>query len=220
MRLPAIRLLVLPAILVALSLLVSTGSKTAHHVAVGGRDAAAKCPQGLVRERGDGYDRDKASCQRLGHPESYADLLKANSSLSSRSTAPFSTLKPGAFAHAIAQKNALAQQPAGAAAAGDGNWTPASTTPLDASNQDFDPTNANIVYAATGDGLFRSTDDGQSFTNVNLRTSPDCQGNSFKKDCFLANMVTDVVVQGPANSNTSGPNAKPGSVLAVVGWRA
>src|SRR5437763_5876943 len=322
MRLSAIRLLLIPAILVALSLVASTGSKTAHRAAVGERNAAAKCPQGLVRKRGDGYARNKSSCQRLGHPESYAYLLKANSSLGSRSTAPFSTLKPGAFAHAIAQKNALAQEPASAAAAGDGNWTPAGTTPLDASNTDFDqtngstlegfknlsgringfaysssgsvfaavtnagiwqtddtgknwrsigdglptqvvssvdwsparggtilaltgdsayafatlgglgafwstddgatwhqasgipsgvlgfrirvdPSNPNIVYAATGDGLFRSTDDGQSFTNVDLPTGP-CHGDSSKKDCFLANMVTDVVVQAPANANTFG----------------
>ena len=40
------------------------------------------------------------------------------------------------------------------------------------------------------------------------------------KDCFLANMVTDVVVQGPANANTTGTDAAPGAVLAAVGWRA
>jgi hypothetical protein len=91
-----------------------------------------------------------------------------------------------------------------------------------------DPTQPNVVYAATGGGLFRSTDAGASFTNVNLPTgegradgTPDCTGQPITaKDCFLANVVTDVVVQGPANANTSGANAKPGAVLAAVGWRA
>ncbi|MEA2124907.1 MAG: hypothetical protein QOI80_1689, partial [Solirubrobacteraceae bacterium] len=91
-----------------------------------------------------------------------------------------------------------------------------------------DPTNPDVVYAATGGGLFRSTDGGANFANVNLPTganapagTPDCSGKApTAKDCFLANMVTDVVVQGAANTQTAGANAKPGSVLAAVGWRA
>src|SRR3954447_24203973 len=86
-----------------------------------------------------------------------------------------------------------------------------------------DPTDPDKVYAATGAGLLRSTDGGASFTDVTLPTGP-CAGHTLDyaqpdfKDCFLANMVTDVVVQGPANDKTSG--AKPGAVLAAVGWRA
>jgi photosystem II stability/assembly factor-like uncharacterized protein len=92
-----------------------------------------------------------------------------------------------------------------------------------------DPNNPKLVYAATGGGLYRSADGGASFVNVNLPTgknhpagTPDCSGQApTVKDCFLANMVTDVVVQGPANANTKGDvNAKPGAVLAAVGWRA
>ncbi len=89
-----------------------------------------------------------------------------------------------------------------------------------------DPSNPAKVYAATGGGLFRSTDAGKTFVNVNLPTgkgaaapTPDCSGKSPSvKDCFLANMVTDVVVQGGGNVLT--PGAKPGAVLAAVGWRA
>ncbi len=89
-----------------------------------------------------------------------------------------------------------------------------------------DPNDPKKVYAATGGGLFRSTDAGSSFVNVDLPTgknapagTPDCSGKApTVKDCFLANMVTDVVVQGPANAQTSG--GKPGAVVAAVGWRA
>jgi hypothetical protein len=91
-----------------------------------------------------------------------------------------------------------------------------------------DQTRPERVYAATGGGLFRSTNAGASFENVNLPTgegradgTPDCTGQPVTaKDCFLANVVTDVVVQGPANANTTGDGAKPGAVLAAVGWRA
>jgi hypothetical protein len=81
-----------------------------------------------------------------------------------------------------------------------------------------DPNNADLVYAATGGGLFRSTDGGRTYTNVNLPTG-DCAGQPVTvKDCYLANIVTDVVVQGPANAKT--PSGKPGAVMAAVGWRA
>ncbi len=90
----------------------------------------------------------------------------------------------------------------------------------------IDPTNADKVYAATGGGLFASTDGGASFANVNLPTgknapagTPDCSGKApTVKDCFLANMVTDVVVQGPDTLKKA--SAKPGAVVAAVGWRA
>lgn len=78
----------------------------------------------------------------------------------------------------------------------------------------IDPGNPQIVYAATGGGLFRSTNDGKSFTNVNLPTG-DCAGTTFKdRNCFFANIVTDVVVQAKDRFGN-----KNGGVLAVVGWR-
>jgi len=92
-----------------------------------------------------------------------------------------------------------------------------------------DPNNADIVYAATGNGLLRSTDDGQNFFNVQLPTG-SCAAHSLDytnptyKDCFLANMVTDVVVQGADNPQTPSGQAqtpsRQGAVLAVVGWRS
>ncbi|TMM00371.1 MAG: hypothetical protein E6G10_16085 [Actinobacteria bacterium] len=81
-----------------------------------------------------------------------------------------------------------------------------------------DPTNPSRVYAATSAGLYRSTDDGRSWTDVKLPTG-SCAGHTFDdRNCFLANIVTDVVVQ--AGSNTSTKGAQPGAVLAAVGWRA
>jgi hypothetical protein len=77
-----------------------------------------------------------------------------------------------------------------------------------------DPTNPKVVYLATGFGLYRSTDAGRSYTNVNLPTG-DCAGDSSKPNCFFANVVTDVAVQ-PADKL----GHKGGAVVAAVGWRA
>jgi photosystem II stability/assembly factor-like uncharacterized protein len=77
-----------------------------------------------------------------------------------------------------------------------------------------DPRDPKVVYLASGLGLYRSADAGRRFTNVSLPTGR-CAGNSRQRDCFLANIVTDVVVQGPDHFGHRG-----GAVLAVVGWRA
>jgi hypothetical protein len=78
-----------------------------------------------------------------------------------------------------------------------------------------DPTNPNEVYAATGAGLYRSTNAGRSYTNVKLPVGP-CAGKSNRaKGCLLANIVTDVAVQFPG-----GVTEVPGGVVvAAVGWR-
>jgi hypothetical protein len=79
-----------------------------------------------------------------------------------------------------------------------------------------DPTNPNVIYAATGGGLFRSSNAGSSFTNVNLPIGGPCQGTTFRKpNCFFANAVTDVVVEAPDDFGNEG-----GTVLAAIGWRA
>ena len=76
-----------------------------------------------------------------------------------------------------------------------------------------DPGNPAVVYVASGYGLYRSADAGRSYQNVVLPTGR-CAGNSTLRDCFLANMVTDVVVQAPDHYGHKG-----GAVLAAVGWR-
>jgi hypothetical protein len=77
-----------------------------------------------------------------------------------------------------------------------------------------DPTKPEVAYAATGFGVYRTADAGRSWTNVKLPTGP-CTGNSQAKDCFFANIATDVEVQG---ADTFGH--KGGAVVAALGWRA
>jgi hypothetical protein len=80
----------------------------------------------------------------------------------------------------------------------------------------LDPTNAAVSYVATNRGLFRSTDDGTTYTNVALpipkvvngQVTPNgCAGDTTSAECFYAAVVTDVQVQ----SGT-------GAVIAAVGW--
>lgn len=79
----------------------------------------------------------------------------------------------------------------------------------------IDPTNPKRVYAATGFGLYRSDDAGRSFEDVNLPTA-GCAGETYNKpDCFYANIVTGVQVQGADKFGHKG-----GAVAAAVGWRA
>jgi hypothetical protein len=77
-----------------------------------------------------------------------------------------------------------------------------------------DPGHQNVVYAATGFGLFRSIDTGLTFVNANLPTGA-CHGHSELPGCFLANIVTDVAVRGSDTFEHT-----DGAVLAAVGWRA
>lgn len=87
---------------------------------------------------------------------------------------------------------------------------------------DVDSTNPRIVYAATLFGLFRSTDGGKSYANVNLPTGEvapgvNCAGVAGGGRCQLANVITDVVIRPPGGVNS---DVAAGTVLAVVGWRA
>lgn len=96
-------------------------------------------------------------------------------------------------------------------------WLRASGVPNDSFGFKLavDPTAPSVVYAATGAGLFRSTDAGVSYTNVNLPTGP-CEGSSNRDaGCVFANIVTDVVVQTPGGIG----DEQGGNVVAAVGWR-
>lgn len=91
-----------------------------------------------------------------------------------------------------------------------------------------DPTDPDVVYLATGKGLFRSADAGRSYVNVALPTSAECAGvdGLTKKfpgtttpdgmgPCVIANIVTDVVVKHPGGVT----DEAGGQVIAAVGYR-
>ena len=80
-----------------------------------------------------------------------------------------------------------------------------------------DPSNPKTVYAATSQGLYRSTDTGRTYTNVNLPTG-DCAGKTgYNNICQNGNWVTDVEIKAPGGV---GADKKGGQVLAAVGYRA
>ena len=80
---------------------------------------------------------------------------------------------------------------------------------------EVDPANPERVYAATGQGLYRSTDAGRTYVDVVLPTGR-CAGDYNTDTCLYANFVTDVVVQEPGGST----EVAGGTVVAAVGWRA
>ena len=81
---------------------------------------------------------------------------------------------------------------------------------------EVDPTNPQEVYAATLFGLYRSTDGGRSYANVNLPTG-ECSGVAGGGHCQLANVVTDIAIKGTGGVNA---NVPAGTVIAAIGWRA
>lgn len=82
---------------------------------------------------------------------------------------------------------------------------------------DVDPTNPNEIYAATSQGLFRSTDAGRSYVNVVLPTG-ECAGvTGYDNVCQNANWVTDVEIRAPEGVNGQ---VAAGTVIAAVGYRA
>ena len=82
---------------------------------------------------------------------------------------------------------------------------------------EVDPSEPEVIYAATSMGLFRSDDAGATFANTNLPTSDDCAGVvDYDSKCQFANFVTDVVVKEPGG--TTGEAG--GEVVAAVGYRA
>jgi hypothetical protein len=83
-----------------------------------------------------------------------------------------------------------------------------------------DPSNSNIVYAASGKGLFRSTDAGASYVNVKLPVSTACAGVETLGACQFANFVTDVVIKQPGGTTNFVCDTKGCPVLAAVGFRS
>jgi hypothetical protein len=92
---------------------------------------------------------------------------------------------------------------------------------------EVDPTDPTVVYAATSQGLYRSTDTGRTFANVVLPTGTletpdgetiDCAGKTgYDNLCQNANWVTDVEIKAPGGV---GEDTEGGQVIAAVGFRA
>lgn len=83
-----------------------------------------------------------------------------------------------------------------------------------------DPGHPNIVYVATGKGLFRSTDAGSSYVNVALPVSATCAGVESLGECQFANFVTDVVIKAPGGATEETCSNEGCPVLAAVGFRS
>jgi len=86
------------------------------------------------------------------------------------------------------------------------SWTKAAGVPDGAVTYKVavDPTNASVNYVATSKGLYRSTDNGLTYTNVVLPTT--CTDLNDVR-CNFANVVSDV-----------GVRPGTGAVIAAVGW--
>jgi hypothetical protein len=103
------------------------------------------------------------------------------------------------------------------------SWHQATGAPdaTNAARLAVDASNPSIVYAATGRGLFRSEDAGESYVNVGLPVSADCAGVVAETGpCQLANVVTDVVVKAPDGTPAIACGADGCPVLAAVGYRS
>ncbi|MGI9017634.1 MAG: cell wall-binding repeat-containing protein [Euzebya sp.] len=81
---------------------------------------------------------------------------------------------------------------------------------------EVDPTQPDVVYAATGKGLWRSADAGHTYTNVSLPVGA-CQDDYNIETCNYAHFVTDVVIKAPGGV---GADTEGGTVVAAVGYRA
>ena len=94
----------------------------------------AACPQGSVA--GDGVGGVVPGCELLGGPESAADVNRYSQWLEARNAAPFGQVQAGAYAAALAQRNALAVTTAGNPNAA---WEPVGKDALLASDTSYGP---------------------------------------------------------------------------------
>src|SRR3954463_12807954 len=81
-------------------------------------------------------------CDRPGHPESFEDLAKANSSRMTRQVAPGTQLKPGAQRAAIRTARELPTIGA--------QWAPLGNAPLIANRKEYDTTNGSTLEGFVG----------------------------------------------------------------------
>lgn len=192
------------------------------------RAAASACPAGYAKQSVDrsgptwvtrlreatAESAPAPGCVRVDHPESAADLSRANAEQQARETGPFQTVRAGAREAALAQRARLA----GSSVPGTrGDWTPVGNTPLIANEPDYNEVNGeglvnlagriqdfaydnrpgkDIVYVATAQGgVWRSLDRGDHWTSVSDT---------------LPNLTTGSVAWSPAGGG-------PGTLAVVTG---
>jgi photosystem II stability/assembly factor-like uncharacterized protein len=205
------------ALAVAVPLAVSGGP--------GSTSAAAVCPPGyrpVGAARGgtasgadekrlldavDGATVPTGSCVSVKAPETAAELSLMAREEGMRRSAPFDTVREGAYTAALAQRRTIAQ--AAPIAGTDGTWTPVGTTPLigkDENNpypevdglglrdqagriQDFSWDAANeVLYASVaGGGVYKTKDLGETWVDVSAT---------------LPNLTVGSVAYSPANGGT------------------
>ena len=147
---------------------------------VTGRGALADALAGMTTAA-DGCVNDKA-------PESAAEIGLVSRELQARRTAPFDTLRPGAYAAAVKQRAAVAKASAAIPGTG-GTWTPLGKTPLNNAVEGYDSVNGlglrnvagriqNFAYdkdtktlytAVAQGGVYKSTDMGETWTSIGDR---------------------------------------------------
>ena len=84
------------------------------------------CPTGTTLVTASRLPHAPSNCEPLNQPETFADLQALNDSVASRSAAPFSSVQPGAYSAAVAQRDAMRSS---AFAGNGGAWSPYGQTP-------------------------------------------------------------------------------------------
>ena len=120
--------------------------------AAAGKDADAEDPDAAKRAGGSaaslyaGPGEAKGQAPEGGpcghrHPESFRDLALANSSQASRSVAPGTQLRAGAYRSSITQRAALTTAESRAAVNGTGGqWSPYGNSPVETGRTEYDTT--------------------------------------------------------------------------------
>jgi hypothetical protein len=154
------------------------------------------------------------ACVPVKRPESRAELMRALDERSARRTAPFASVRQGAYTAALAQRRAIAQ--AAPVPGTGGTWTPVGTTPLLGAEpeypehnglglrdeagriQDFayDPENEVVYVSVAGGGVYKSENVGDTWVDIS-RTLPNLTVGSVAWS--PVNGGTLVVITGDSN---------------------
>src|SRR5689334_10808629 len=103
---------------------------TSGSPATSGRTAGRACPAGFVPALNDFGPLAGDSCVRRDHPEPPRERLRAANQMRARESAPFTSVAPGAYAAAVAQRDALASASAASVSGSGGAWSRLGNPPL------------------------------------------------------------------------------------------